>query len=73
MPSSAQVTNRQQAPPRERHFTATVTAAGRPTTVALDPGGATILAMPLNAATHAVNVRVLVLCTPSGNWIVGAL
>ncbi len=73
MPTPAQVANRAQPPPAQRHYTATVNAVGPPIKVALDPGGAITTATPLNAATYAVGNRVLVLVSTAGNFIIGRL
>lgn len=73
MPTPAQVTNRAQPPPGERHRVGTVTATGPRHTVALDPGGAKIGAVAFTGITHPVNSRVLVLLTSAGNWILGRI
>lgn len=71
MPTPAQVANRRQPPPTERHYPATVSAVGPPVTVALEPGGALTTATPLDGATYTVGARVLVLVTSFGNYILG--
>lgn len=74
MPTNAQVTNRRQPPPVERHYTATVVDVDMPPpTVALDPGGAQTTAVALNDATYAPGDRVLVLSTVLGNYIIGTI
>jgi hypothetical protein len=74
MPTTAQVLNRRRPPAEpDRHYTATVTAAGPPATVALDPGGTATIAQPLDAATYTVGARVLILITAAGNYILGRI
>lgn len=73
VPTPTQVANRAQPPPEQRHYTATVTAAGPPVRVALDPGGATTTATPLDGKTFAVGNRVLVLVASAGNFIIGRI
>ena len=73
MPTPTQVANRSQPAPDQRHYTATVTAAGPPVKVALDPGGAVTVATALAGATYAVGHRVLVLVTAAGNFILGRI
>jgi hypothetical protein len=73
MPTPAQVANREQRPPRERHRVGTVTATGPPHKVALDPGGAVVSAVAFTGTTHPVNARVLVVLTAAGNWILGRI
>lgn len=74
MPTPAQVANRRQDPPGERHYTATVTTAGTPAyTVALDPGGAATEALALTGATYVVGDRILLLVTAIGNFILGKI
>jgi hypothetical protein len=73
MPTPAQVANRKQNPPPERHRVGTVTATGSPHTVALDPGGAIVTAVAFTGITHPVNSRVLVILTKAGNWILGRI
>lgn len=73
MPTPAQVANRNQPPPPERHRTATVVAAGPPVRVALDPGGAETVAAPLDGKTYAPGQRVLVLLTSTGNFVMGRI
>lgn len=68
MPTTAQVLLRQSPGPDLRFILATVTAAGTPYTVALDPEGALTTAVALGGS-HAVNERVLVLVAPAGNYI----
>lgn len=73
MPTAAQVANRAQPTPGDLHYPATVTAAGNPATVALDPGGALVVARVLNAAALTVGARVLVLVTAGGNYVLGRI
>jgi hypothetical protein len=71
MPTPSQVAGRAQTPPPERHYIGSVTTAGNPLTVALEPGGARTKAAVLDGKTYAVGARVLVLVTAVGNWVVG--
>lgn len=73
MPTAAQVANRAQPATGDRHYPATVTVAGNPATVTLDPGGATVTARVLNAAALTVGWRVLVVVTDGGNYILGRI
>jgi len=73
MPTPAQVANRRQDPPAERHYTATVVAAGPPVMVALDPGGAQVAARALVGATYSNGQRVLILRTKFGNYVLGRI
>lgn len=73
MPTAAQVANRAQPVTGDVHYPATVTVAGQPATVALDPGGALVVARVLNAASVTVGTRVLVLVTPGGNYVLGRI
>jgi len=73
MPTPAQWFNRQPRSPSERHLIGTVTVAGPPCTVQLDPGTSTTTAYPLSGAAYTVNQRVLVLITSYGNYIIGRL
>jgi hypothetical protein len=73
MPTAAQVANRRQPAPGERHYPATVTAAGPPVVVALDPGGASTTATPLGGVAYTVGNRVLVLVTSFGNYVIGRI
>lgn len=73
MPSPAQVANRLQVPIPDRHRPATVTAPGPPVQVALEPGGATTTALPLDGAVYTAGQRVLVLITQWGNFVLGRI
>lgn len=73
MPTATQVANRALRQPSERHYTATVIAAGPPVLIALDPGGGETTALALDGAAYIVNQRVLVLTTSSGNYLLGRI
>ena len=73
MPTSAQVANRANPPPADRHYPAVVVTAGTPTVVALDPGGAQTTALAVNAGAYTAGQRVLVLVTAAGNYILGRI
>lgn len=73
MPTPTQVANRSQQRPPDRHAVGTVTAAGPPYTVTLDPGGAETPAVGFVGAAHPVGAKVLVVLTHTGNWILGRI
>lgn len=73
MPTAAQVANRAQPVTGDVHYPAVVTVDGNPVTVALDPGGATTTARPLDGAAYPVGTRVLVLVSTGGNYVLGRI
>jgi hypothetical protein len=72
MASPARVQNRVQTRTADRHYPATVTAAGPPATVALDPDATPTTAVPL-AGSYPAGARVLVVVTAFGNYILGRI
>jgi hypothetical protein len=73
VPTPSQVANRAQSREPDHHYRGTVTAAGPPVTVALDPDGSPTTAIALDGAAYAVNQRVLVLITRAGNYVLGKI
>lgn len=73
MPGVADVLNRKQPPRAAQWLTATVTAvAGRRLTLTINPGGNTTQAVAVDAVP--VNgAKVLLVCTPIGNFVLGTI
>jgi hypothetical protein len=70
MPRVHQVLNRMSPPPVLQLLQATVTAVGPPLTVQLEPGTALTRALGFKGVTYVVGDRVLLLATPTGNFVV---
>lgn len=73
MPSVAEVLNRKQPPRPAQWLTGTVTAvAGRRLTLAINPGGSITQAVAVDPVP-ANGAKVLLVCTPIGNFVLGTI